>query len=79
MWIDSHCHLNYAGLAEQQDEVIARARDAGVDGMLNISTRASEWDAIVGVAERHAYIWASIGIHPHEADAHPDIDLHRLG
>lgn len=75
---DSHCHLNYAGLVEDQDGVIARARAAGVATMLNISTRAREWDDVIGVAERHDDIWASVGIHPHEADAHPEIDTDRL-
>ncbi|QHL91171.1 YchF/TatD family DNA exonuclease [Sphingomonas changnyeongensis] len=75
---DSHCHLNYEGLVEDQAGVIARARAAGVATMLNISTRAREWDDVIGVAERHDHIWASIGIHPHEADAHPDVDTDRL-
>ena len=78
MFVDSHCHLNYAGLVEDQDAVIARARAAGVTTMLNISTRQREWDDVVGVAERHPDIWATIGIHPHEADAHPEIDTARL-
>ena len=73
MLIDSHCHLNYDGLAERQEEVLAAARARGVEGFLNISTRQSEWDAVVGAAERHPDVWASIGVHPHEADAHPDL------
>lgn len=76
--IDSHCHLNYKGLVEDQDGVIARARAAGVTGMLNISTRAREWVDVIGVAQRHADVWASVGIHPHEADDHGDIDTDRL-
>lgn len=78
MLVDSHCHLNYPGLVEDQAGVIARAREAGVATMLSISTRASEWEAIIGLADREADIWASVGIHPHEADAHPDIDAARL-
>lgn len=74
MFIDSHCHLNYKGLVEDQDAVLARAQAAGVSAMLNISTRRSEWDAIVTTAQKAPHIWASIGIHPHEADAHPDVD-----
>ena len=73
MLIDSHCHLNYAGLAERQDEVLANARAAGVGGFLNISTRQSEWGAVIAPAETNADVWASIGVHPHEADAHPDL------
>ncbi|MGS1017729.1 TatD family hydrolase [Allosphingosinicella humi] len=78
MFIDSHCHLNYEGLVEDQAGVLARARAAGVETMLNISTRASEWDAVVGVAERESDVWASIGIHPHEADIHPDVETSTL-
>ena len=71
--IDSHCHLNYPGLAERQDEVLANARGRGVAGFLNISTRQQEWGAVVGVAERNDDVWATIGVHPHEADGHPDL------
>lgn len=78
MAVDSHCHLNYPGLVEQQGAVIARAREAGVTAMLGISTRASEWDEVVGLAEREPDIWATIGIHPHEADSHEAISTGRL-
>lgn len=71
--IDSHCHLNYEGLAERQDEVLENARKRCVTGFLNISTRQKEWDDVIGVAERHNDVWASVGVHPHEADAHPDL------
>ncbi|RSV17136.1 TatD family deoxyribonuclease [Sphingomonas sp. ABOLF] len=75
---DSHCHLNYKGVFEQQPEVLARARDAGVVAMLNISTRENEWDAVIGTAEREPDVWATIGIHPNEADSYPDVDTERL-
>lgn len=78
MFVDSHCHLNYKGLVEDQAAVIARAREAGVSAMLNISTREREWDDVISVAEGDAEIWASVGIHPHEADGHPDIDTAKL-
>jgi TatD DNase family protein len=71
--VDSHCHLNYEGLADRQEEVLAAARARGVQGFLNISTRQKEWGDVVGAAERHPDVWASIGVHPHEADAHPDL------
>jgi len=71
--IDSHCHLNYEGLVERQPEVLTAARDRGVGGFLNISTRQREWSDIIGVAEREPDVWASVGVHPHEADAHPDL------
>lgn len=74
MFVDSHCHLNYAGLAERQQEVLAAARAAGVSTMLNISTRAAEWDAVLETAEREPDVWASVGIHPHDADTHEDVE-----
>ena len=73
MLIDSHCHLEYKGLVEDQQGVLARARAAGVGGFLSISTRQREWDQVIGTAEREAGVWASVGIHPHEADAHSDM------
>lgn len=73
MLIDSHCHLQYKGLIEDQQGVLERARAAGIGGFLNISTRRSEWADVVGTAEREADVWASVGIHPHEADQHADL------
>ena len=73
MLIDSHCHLEYEGLVGDQSGVLQRARAAGIGGFLNISTRRSEWQQVVATAEREPDVWASVGIHPHEADAHADL------
>lgn len=78
MFADSHCHLNYKGLIEHQQDVLARARTRGVYAMLNIATRESEWDAVLATAEREPDVWATVGIHPHEADQHSDIGTARL-
>ncbi len=78
MFTDSHCHLNYKGLVEEQQAVLARARAAGVGTMLNISTRASEWDEVIALAEQESDVWASVGIHPHEADIHPNVETETL-
>ncbi len=78
MLVDSHCHLNYKGLAEQQAEVLARARETGVTAMLNIATRESEWDDVLAVADAEPDVWASVGIHPHDADHHSHIDVAKL-
>ncbi|HEX5237071.1 MAG TPA: TatD family hydrolase [Sphingomicrobium sp.] len=76
--IDSHCHLNYEGLVERQSEVLENTRDRGVAGFLNISTRQREWGDIIAVADREPDVWASVGVHPHEADAHPDLGASAL-
>ncbi|CAA9490191.1 MAG: Uncharacterized metal-dependent hydrolase YcfH [uncultured Sphingomonas sp.] len=76
--IDSHCHLNYPGLVEDETGVLDRARARGVSGFLNISTRQSEWRDVMAAAERHDDVWATVGVHPHEADAHPDLGTDTL-
>ena len=73
MLVDSHCHLEYKGLVEDRQGVLARAREAGVGGFLSISTRRREWDQVIGGAESEDDVWASVGIHPHEADGHADL------
>jgi TatD DNase family protein len=78
MLIDSHCHLNYKGLIEDQANVLDRARERGVGLMLNIATRENEWDAVLDTAVREADVWATVGIHPHEADEHPHVDTAKL-
>ena len=78
MLVDSHCHLEYKGLVEDQQGVLSRAREAGVGKFLNISTRKSEWDQVIGTSEREIDVWASVGIHPHEADGHVDLGRDEL-
>ncbi len=78
MLVDSHCHLEYKGLVEDQQAVLERARAAGVGQFLNISTRESEWDQVIATAEREPDVWASVGIHPHEADDHSDLGADAL-
>lgn len=78
MLADSHCHLNYEGLIEDQQAVLLRARARGVTAMLNIATRESEWDAVLATAEAEPDVWATVGIHPHEADQHPHVDTAKL-
>lgn len=73
MLVDSHCHLEYKGLVEDQPGVLSRARAAGVGAFLNISTKLSEWEQVVATATRESDVFASVGIHPHEADGHEDL------
>ena len=73
MLVDSHCHLEYKGLVEEQDAVLDRARAAGIGAFLNISTKRSEWDQVIATAHRATDVYASVGIHPHNADDHQDL------
>ncbi len=77
MLVDSHCHIDFAEPAQRQG-VIDRARAAGVRTMLTIGTTAAELDDVVGIAASDPDIWATVGIHPHEAEATPDSVIPRL-
>lgn len=76
--VDSHCHLNYEGLVDREDEVLANAEAAGVGCLLTINTKLKEYDDVVGFADRHSHIYASVGVHPHEAEAEEDVTLDDL-
>ena len=69
MLIDSHCHLNhekFEGAAPA--EIIARAKAAGIGGMVTINVKiASEFDEILGIARAHENVWCTVGTHPHHA------------
>src|SRR6218665_2423248 len=81
MLIDSHCHLDFPELAADRAGVLARAKAAGIDAMVTISTRVKRFDEIIAIAEAHPQIWCSVGTHPHHADEELDIfaeDLVRL-
>ena len=78
MLVDSHCHLDFPELSAELDEVVARARRAGVRLMITIGTKLTEFDRVRAIAERYDDIYCSVGIHPHEAGAEPEADAERL-
>jgi TatD DNase family protein len=67
--IDSHAHIDFPQFAEDRDAMLQRAREAGVQALLAIGTGPGpeKLDAALPYAEQHDWIYASIGIHPHEA------------
>ncbi|MEQ9459518.1 MAG: TatD family hydrolase [Phycisphaeraceae bacterium] len=65
--IDTHCHLTYDGLAERLDEVLAGAQQDGVDTMISIGTTLTDSASALQVAEHHAHVHATVGVHPHHA------------
>lgn len=80
MWLDSHCHLTADGFAADRDAALDRAREAGVDAMIAIgSGYGFEGNAdAVALAERHGDVFATVGVHPHEASEMDDDVLRRL-
>ena len=67
MLVDSHCHLDYLEEDGELDEIVARARAAGVTTMVTIGTTLSGFAAVRTIAERFDGVWCSVGVHPHEA------------
>jgi TatD DNase family protein len=62
-WVDSHCHLQLAG----GDEHVARAHAAGVEWMVCVGTDLETSQAALAFADRHPDVYASVGLHPHDA------------
>lgn len=73
MLIDSHVNLHAPQFDEDRDAVIARARQAGVALMVEISDRLSTFEATHGLAMAHDDIWCTVGVHPHEARHYEDL------
>jgi TatD DNase family protein len=73
MLVDSHCHLDFPDFAAELAAIIARARSAGVETMLTISTRLDEFPGVRTIAEAHEEVWCSVGAHPHEAKDHAEL------
>jgi TatD DNase family protein len=72
MLIDSHVNLHAPQFDEDRDAVIARAREAGVQLMVNISDRLSNFDKVRALADQPD-IWCTVGTHPHEAKEDPGL------
>ncbi|MGH6670400.1 MAG: TatD family hydrolase [Xanthobacteraceae bacterium] len=75
MLIDSHCHLDFPDFAAELDAVVGRARAAGIERMVTISTRVHRHAEVLAIAERFPDVFCSVGTHPHYAHEEPDITL----
>ena len=78
MLIDSHVNLHAPQFAEDREEVIGRARAAGIGLMVTISDKVSSFEAVHAVAMAHDDIWCTIGTHPHEAKEDPELTADTL-
>lgn len=74
MWIDSHCHLDGKRFDDDREAVIERALAAGVTTMLAIGTGDGppDLDVAIRLAERYPFMYASAGVHPHDASKWTD-------
>lgn len=72
MFIDSHCHIDFPELAADLDAVLAGMRENGVSAALCVGVSLDRFPRILAIAEQHAHIYASVGVHPdHELEAEP--------
>ena len=78
MLIDSHVNLHSPQFAEDQAQVIERARAAGIGRMITICDRVASFPAVRAIAEAHDDIWCSVGTHPHEAKDDPGLTAETL-
>jgi TatD DNase family protein len=65
--VDSHCHLDYEGIAEQLPAILQRCDDAGVGLVLSISSRVKNFPRLLQIAEAHENVFCTVGTHPHNA------------
>ena len=70
--IDSHCHLNVNDYADDVDDVLARAQDAGIHGVLVPGIDLASCERALEIAARHPMVRVAVGIHPHEAPSWSD-------
>ena len=80
MFVDSHCHLDGPRFDSDREQVVSRAREAGLVNLLAVGTGdgPGTLDCAVKIAERHEMVYATIGIHPHEAQLAKDSDFAQL-
>ncbi len=77
MFVDSHCHLDFPDLIVREDEILATMAANRVGHALCISVKLEDFPRVLGLAERHPQLWASVGVHPDNADCE-EPDLARL-
>lgn len=81
MFVDSHAHIDGEEFDADRDEVVARARAAGVRAILNVGTgdpRAGNFERAVAVAEKYEGVYAAAGVHPHDARLYDEAAERRL-
>jgi TatD DNase family protein len=78
MLVDSHCHLDFPDFQTRLPEVLAAAAAVGVGRMVTISTHVARFETYRALAEAHQSIFCTVGTHPHNAAAEPDVPAERL-
>ncbi len=75
MFVDSHCHVDFPALVEQMPDILQRMQTNRVSHALCVSVNMPDWPALINLVERHAPLWASVGVHPdYEETIEPTIE-----
>src|SRR3990167_7398141 len=69
MFIDTHCHLDFPEFDNDRDEVIKRSKENGIGFIINIGSSLKGSQASLELARHYEFIYAVIGVHPHDADS----------
>lgn len=81
MFVDSHAHIDGEEYDADRDEVVARAREAGVGAILNVGTgdpHSGSFERAIAVAEKYEGVYAAVGVHPHDARLFDDVATRRI-
>ncbi|SVA01119.1 uncharacterized protein METZ01_LOCUS53973, partial [marine metagenome] len=78
MYIDTHAHLYYDDLKNQLGDVVKRAEAAGVTQIICVGTDLPSSKTSISIAEKYNAVFATVGVHPHDAKDTPDDYLHQL-
>ena len=68
MFIDTHCHLDFPEFDSDRDRVLEQARAAGIEAIINIGSSLQGSRRSLELSREHDFVYATVGIHPHEAD-----------
>lgn len=78
MLVDSHCHLNFPDYKDDLQDVLKRAREAGVGVMQTICTEVAEFEEVYAIAEGNEGVYASVGVHPNDSGKQEIVDTEWL-
>lgn len=73
MLVDSHCHLDFNDFEEDFDDILQRAKEAGITAMLNAGNNINELGNQLAISEKYPFIYTAVGVHPHNASEYENI------
>ncbi len=78
MIIDTHCHLDFPDFKNELNDIVHRAKNSGVSGMVTISTNLSRVPLLFDITSKYNNVWCTVGVHPHEAESHLNTEINDL-